>query len=159
MGRALMIILIFVVVGPLVGLVTISGVVTVVAAANQGEIQAIEKSMESDDPVALGFAILFLGSFFAHFFGALWAALAGAVVAARASLWGPASIFEGVPVGVLTALASIVFYDIGKIDVDPGTVERATVQLAAGWALTHIVAAMVCIWLTRRWQTREAGTS
>lgn len=149
MGRALMIVLIFAVVGPLIGLATLSGLLSVLAAANV-------EAKETGDAAAFGAFILIYGVLFAHFFGALWATLAGAIVALRANLWGPASIFEGVPIGVFTAMASIVTWDVNDINVS--ALADIELRAAAGWALVHIVPAMACIWLTRGWQAREEPT-
>lgn len=153
MGRAIMIVLTFAVVGPLIGLMTLSALLTILTSSQREAVQAFDNSIETGDPAALGLFVLMYGVLFAHFIGAMWAALAGAIVAFRANLWGPASVFEGVPIGVLTALASIVFYGAG--DLEPGTLDKVELQVAAGWALVHIVSTMACIWLTRRWQNRD----
>jgi hypothetical protein len=144
MGRALMIVLIFVAAGPLIGLVTLSSLLSVFAAAQ------MDPAEPKGDAAAFGAFVMLYGVLFAHFFGAIWAALAGALVALRAHLWGPASVFEGVPIGAFTALASLVAWD-GK-DLDGSSLGQIEAQAAAGWALVHIMPTMVCIWLTRRWQ-------
>jgi hypothetical protein len=155
MGRGIMIVLIFVAAGPLIGLATLSGLLTILASS-QESIRAMDKSVEPGDPAAFGLFILLYGVLFAHFFGALWAALAGFIVAVRAALWGPASIFEGVPIGVLTALASTVYFNVANLEADG--LERIQIQTAAGWALVHIVSTMACIWLTRGWQAKVEAT-
>jgi hypothetical protein len=153
MGRAAIIVLIFVAIGPLIGLATLSGLLSTVAASQLGQVDVLDKSIETGDPAALGLFVMLYGLLFAHFLGAIWAAVAGAIVALRAHLWGPASIFEGVPVGVFTALASSVGWDLN--DLNASSLGQIETQAAAGWALVHIVPAMVCIWLTRRWQGHE----
>jgi hypothetical protein len=150
MGRAIMIVLIFVAAGPLIGLATLSSLLAAFAAARV-------EPHETGDAAAFGALILMYGVLFAHFLGAIWAAIAGLIVALRASLWGPASIFEGVPIGTFTALASIVFWDIHE--VEPGELAKIEVPIAAGWALVHIVPTMTCIWLTRGWQSPTPATS
>lgn len=157
MGRALMIILVFVIIGPLIGLVAASALLTMATSVQRESVAVLDKSVETADPAAFGLLILVYGLLFAHFIGAMWAALAGGIVALRAALWGPASVFEGVPIGAFTALASIVYFQGSEIDA--GSLERIEVQVAAGWALVHIIPAMTCIGLTRRWQSVCSRTS
>jgi hypothetical protein len=159
MGRALIIILIFAGVGPLVGLATVSAIVTAIAYSHAGLVDLGPNTLDTDSPMALGLATLVLGAFGAHVIGIVWAALAGAIVALRTSLWGPASIFEGVPIGVFTALASAVTYDFDLTQTVPRSPGLAGLQAGAGWMLIHIMSAMACIWLTKGWQVRDSGTS
>jgi hypothetical protein len=157
MGRALMIVLIFVVVGPLIGLVTLSTLLTVFAAAQLETAEAIAKEHSARDAAALGLFVMIYGVLFAHFVGALWAAVAGALVALRSQLWGPGSIFEGVPIGVLTALASLVTWDFK--DINSSSLGEIEGPAMAGWILVHVVPAAVCIWLTRRWQSPQTSNT
>jgi hypothetical protein len=146
MGRAAIIILIFFLAGPLIGLATLTVLLSLVA-------QLRLPAEEAGNAAAFGAFIAMYGIIFAHFLGGLWAALAGALVALRTNLWGPASIYEGVPIGVFTAIASIAFWDLNE--AQPDGLKQMEAQAAAGWALVHIIPTMACIWLTQRWQTKD----
>jgi hypothetical protein len=152
MGRAPKIILVFVLVGPLIGLATFAALLSIATASQREAVQILDQSVQTGDPVGLGFFVLMLGGLLAHYVGAVWAALAGAIVALRSHLWGPASIYEGVPIGCFTALAAVVAWDLTRVEYLP--LDTIQTQVAAGWALVNIVPTMTCIWLTRTWQQR-----
>ena len=152
MGRAFAIVVVFVLVGPLIGLATFAALLSLATASQREAVQVLDQSVQTGDPIGLGLFVMLFGSLLAHYVGAVWAALAGAIVALRAHLWGPASVYEGVPIGCLTALASIVVW--GLTDVKSPPLDAIQAQIAAGWALINIIPAMACIALTRAWQRR-----
>jgi hypothetical protein len=155
MGRALMIVLIFVVAGPLIGLVTFSALLTIATASQREAVAVLDKSIDTGDPAALGLFVMLYGLVFAHFAGALWAAIAGALVALRAHLWGPGSTLEGVPIGLTTALASLASLDIQEMN--SSSLGEIGTPVVAGWILIHIIPTTACLWLTRRWQVRASS--
>lgn len=124
------IIALFVVVGPVIGLVTFATGMAIAAASFN----------------IFAFLLLY-GLVFAHFAGALPALIAGIIVAVYAALRGPVPLIVGALAGLVGLLG---IHDIGDLlRNEGGDLQSVSVVL---FPLTCIAASSVCTVLTRHWQ-------
>lgn len=141
LGDLALIMLVFVLVGPLVGLV--------VTALGIGSALAVGNGDLSGGGGITAFLLLY-GFLFAHFVGVVPAIVSGLLVCAWAYSRGRVPI----AVGALAGLASFALLNGSKFGPTPdpvgATSSEFTMMAVVGGA--HILAAVVCTRLTRRWQ-------
>ncbi len=138
LGQLAAIVLVFVTVGPVIGLLAAAALAGLAIAAG-------------GDPGGGGAFTIFLliyGLLFAHFIGIVPAAMAGTIVAGVANWRGRVPLAFGAVAGIagmgLMALRSGV--------PQPSWRESSTTAVAVIWLLAHVLAALACTRLTRRWQ-------
>ena len=139
---------IFITVGPLVGLVAFATGISALALTNGPA-----------DAFWLGPFFLIYGLAFAHFFGALWAFLAGLIAIGTAKCLGQAPVWIGPGSGIASFAVSTVR---PPWQLPPDTDSAIGQQVNAFGPsfvvvvlLTHVAAATVCWLLTRRFARRE----
>lgn len=135
-GRLAIVVIVFVAVGPLLGLVVFalgSGFVTV------GNVRAPDASGLSDFAAVVA-AMLLYGVAMAHWAGALSAAATGFLVACYAAWRGCVPLVVG-------GMAGLVGSIVGFADLLGTAVPVAGLTIAV-----HVLPAIACTRLTRRWQ-------
>jgi hypothetical protein len=140
-GRFAVIVFVFAIIGPIVGLVVFalgSGALTFAVST-----ESIQKSLDGSASTA---TVVFLyGMFLAHWIGGPAAISAGLLVAGYSAWRGRSPFVFGVVAGITGAIANGLLYGAAMMQ-----------SRNWGWlcviAAVHVLPAIVCTRLTRRWQ-------
>ncbi len=140
-GKLALIVLIFVIVGPIAGLAIFAlGSGALAFGVSTGDLLS-----RLDASASTAVIVVLYGLFFAHWIGALAALIAGVLVAWYAARRGRVPLGVGAIAGVVSIVGS--YPRLGLFD---------WVNVGAGLALlifaVHVLPAIACTRLTRRWQ-------
>lgn len=138
LGQLALIMLVFVLAGPVIGLL--------VAAVTSG--LAIAASGDPGGGMAFAAFLLIYGWLFAHLVGLVPAAIAGAVVAAYAWLRGRVPLAIAAAAGVAGMGQMVLRLGMPR----PDWQESGMTVVAVIWLVVHVISAIACSRLTRRWQ-------
>ena len=138
LGQLAAIVMVFVTVGPVIGLL---------AAAALGGL-AIAAGGDPSGGGAFTVFLLIYGLLFAHFVGIVPAAIAGTIVAGIAHWRGRVPLVAG----ALTGIAGMALMAQRHGVPQPSWRESSPSAVAVIWLLAHVLAALACTRLTRRWQ-------
>ena len=141
LSKFVVIVLVFAVVGPIIGLVIFALGSGILAFGVSTE--PLTSRLDSSASTVL--IVLLYGLFFAHWIGALAAVIAGVLVAWYASWRGSVPLGVGVIAGVVSIVGS--YPRLGSFAWD---------NIGAGLVMliltVHVLPAIACTRLTRRWQ-------